>query len=278
MDALATLDRPFTARDVDRLESAFLAEPQVDCPVSHHFGPGVYIREVVMPAGAYVIGHSHKDEHFNILLEGRLTLIREDGTRMEMAAPQTFVGSPGRKIAYIHETTRWQNVYATTETDVSVLEERLFDRSDAFEDAKGVKLLCDQSGARADFQDAIALYGFTPERVQEISEDESDMVPLPFGEYKFTTAPSPIHGKGLFATGNYAAGELVAVARLDGKRTLAGRFTNHSDKPNAEMFLCDDGNIYLLATAEICGCGGGMVGEEITIDYRQALSLSLGVH
>ena len=43
-------ERPFTEQDVLRLESAFLKEEQVDCPVTHHFGPGVYIREVLLPA------------------------------------------------------------------------------------------------------------------------------------------------------------------------------------------------------------------------------------
>ena len=33
-----------------------LKQPQVACPVTHHFGPSIYIREVVMPAGTVVVG------------------------------------------------------------------------------------------------------------------------------------------------------------------------------------------------------------------------------
>jgi hypothetical protein len=35
-----------------------------------------------------------------------------------------------------------------------------------------------------------------------------------------------------------------------------------------------NGDIDLVATRQIAGCTGGQPGEEITIDYRQALRLS----
>lgn len=199
-----------------------------------------------------------------------MTLIREDGTREELTAPQTFVGYPGRKIAQIHETVRWQNIYAVNETDVGKIEDRLFEKSEVFIAAQ--KALPDYTSARADFTLAIAEHGFTASQVSVLSEDESDMVPLPFGQYKFATGPSDIHGRGLFATGDYVPGEFIAAARVGGKRTIAGRFTNHSDVPNAEMFNCD-GDVYLLAKNKIFGCKGGMNGEEITVDYRQALGV-----
>ena len=40
---------------VDALENAMLKEQQVDCPVIHRFGPGTYIREVHIPAGALAV-------------------------------------------------------------------------------------------------------------------------------------------------------------------------------------------------------------------------------
>ena len=39
----------------DQVEAAFLEQPQADCPVTHRFGPGIYIREVLLPRGAYVV-------------------------------------------------------------------------------------------------------------------------------------------------------------------------------------------------------------------------------
>ena len=73
-----------------------------------------------------------------------------------------------------------------------------------------------------------------------------------------------------------ALAELIAPARIDGKRTPAGRFTNHSKTPNAEMVLSGNGDIFLFAKQSISGCKGGNVGAEITVDYRQAMALSVG--
>jgi hypothetical protein len=272
---------PFTEADVEKLETAFLQHEQADCPVHHHFGPGVYIREVVLPTGAYVIGHRHKTPHINIMLEGRITLIGQDGGHTELTAPQTFVSGAGRKIAYIHETVRWQNVYATDETDVETLEAQLLDKSLAFEEAQkanGLLLSFDTRADQDDFAAAIAEFGFDADTVWAISDNESDQIPLPHGEYKMMVATSPIHGKGVFATGDIAAHELIAPARLDGKRTPAGRFTNHSKTPNAVMVKNESGDIFLFSTQSISGCKGSSVGAEITIDYRQALALSVGVN
>ena len=44
--------------------------PQVECPLKHYFAPGVYLREIFMPAGSVVIGKIHKTEHFNIIQKG----------------------------------------------------------------------------------------------------------------------------------------------------------------------------------------------------------------
>jgi len=40
------------------------------------------------------------------------------------------------------------------------------------------------------------------------------------------------------------------------------------------MVLLPNNDIDLVAIRDIDGCKGGSLGEEITIDYRQALSLS----
>ena len=88
-------------------------------------------------------------------------------------------------------------------------------------------------------------------------------------------AASKIDGKGVFATGDIIEGEVIAPARIANKRTPAGRFTNHAKNPNAMMILLDNGDINLVAKRAISGCKGGNLGEEITIDYRQALSLAI---
>ena len=80
---------------------------------------------------------------------------------------------------------------------------------------------------------------------------------------------SKISGKGLFAVKPIRDQEIIMAARVKEMRTQAGKFTNHSSNPNAQMEIREDGNIYLVAIRNIFK-------EEITVNYRQCLEL-LGV-
>lgn len=106
----------------DQIEAKLLELPQIDCPVLHHFGFGVYIREVRMPAGSLILGHRHRNAHTNILVSGRLKFLNEGGEVVELTAPAVIKSNPGRKLAFILEDTIWQNVYATEERDIETLE------------------------------------------------------------------------------------------------------------------------------------------------------------
>lgn len=109
------------------LEVAMLTQEQVECPVTHHFGPGIYIREVAIPAGTIVLGHSHTNPCTNILLSGSMAVSLSGGVVKVLTAPCTFVTQQGRKLAYIIEDVVFQNVFATDETDVAVLEATLIE-------------------------------------------------------------------------------------------------------------------------------------------------------
>ena len=103
--------------------------PQLDSQTKHYFGPSIYIREVTMPAGAVVIGKPHRKEHMCVMLQGRMIIVDADGNKKELVAPMTFVGGAGRKVAYILETTVFQNILATDEKDIDVLENMLVDNT-----------------------------------------------------------------------------------------------------------------------------------------------------
>jgi quercetin dioxygenase-like cupin family protein len=120
---------------LDAIEAQMLRAPQIDCPVQHHFGPGLYMREAFLPAGTYVMGHAHKHEHINIMLKGKMAVIVNGEAKM-IEGPYIFTGQPGRKFAYIIEDTVFVNAYATDETDVGKLEEMFVDKSDAWQDAQ----------------------------------------------------------------------------------------------------------------------------------------------
>jgi hypothetical protein len=210
----------------------------------------------------------------NIMLAGRVTMIREDGQREELTAPQTFVCGPGRKIGYIHETMIWQNVYATNETDVAKLEAMFLDKSPVWQTAqrdRQLLLSCASTPDQDDYYAAIAELGFDHDTVRAQSENPDDQIPFPHGSYPVQVAPSPIEGLGLFATSNIDAHQVIAPALIDGMRTPAGRYTNHATKPNATMIQSESGDIYLMSLRPISGCKGGDLGEEITVCYRHAV-------
>lgn len=262
----------------EQIEAQLLQLPQVECPVLHHFGPGIYIREVRVPAGSLILGHRHKHTHTNILVSGRLKFLNEGGEVAELVAPAVITSNPGRKLAYIIEDTVWQNVYATEERDVEKLEAMLLDKSDAWLEHKDRVFKLEESlrvKDREDFQNVITAFGMDEEFVSSISRSEDDQIPFPAGTApKVAMHPSPIHGTGVFSSFPIAAFEVIGPARLDGKRTPLGRYTNHSANPNAFFVKNDNGDIYAMASRDIRGCQGGDNGEEITVDYYQALKVN----
>jgi hypothetical protein len=263
---------------IPEIETRLLDLPQVDCPVIHRFGPGLYIREVRLPAGCVIVGHRQRYEHMNIFLQGRLTMLNPDGSTMELSAPMMFTGAPGRKCGYIHEDVVWLNIYPTTETDVETLESTYLDKSPVWLDKN--RQLEDSKSDRAedvmDYHRMLGELGITESQVREESECTDDLVPLPLGGYKIAVSRSRIEGKGVFATAQIDPGEIIAPAKLGEKRTPVGRYTNHSAWPNAIMKEYN-GDIYLVATRPIHGCQGGFLGDEITTDYRKTLRIVGGM-
>lgn len=116
--------RPMRER-VEALESTMRALPQVDCPVSHHFAPGLYGRKMEIAAGTVVTGAVHKTEHLIVIAKGRLRIVTDDGTT-EVQAGDIFTCKPGMKNAvYALEDSAWVNFFPTDETDPDKLVEVL---------------------------------------------------------------------------------------------------------------------------------------------------------
>lgn len=103
---------------------------QVECPVTHHFGPGIYIREVFMPANTVVVGRTHKHKNLNILMRGSIALLSENGSLDTLTGPFIFTGKPGRKIGYTLEDVVWQNIHATEETDLRKIEDFFIEKEE----------------------------------------------------------------------------------------------------------------------------------------------------
>lgn len=94
-------------------------------PLKHWLAPGIYAREIHLPAGTVVVGKIHRHRHFNIISQGRVTCYTEFGLEHHQA-PASFISEPGTKrVVMTHEDAIWTTIHPnpTDETDVSKLEE-----------------------------------------------------------------------------------------------------------------------------------------------------------
>lgn len=120
--------------DLDLIEAYMLTQPaseKASIPVHHHFGPGIYIRQITIPKGTIALGHEQRFSHTNILISGAVAMYSDDGVTV-LQAPLIFTGKPGRKIGAAIEDCVWMNIFATDETDIEKLEEMIVAKSDTF--------------------------------------------------------------------------------------------------------------------------------------------------
>ena len=108
---------------IDKIASGELEEQE--CPVTHRFTDGIYLREIFMPKGTRIIGKIHSTQHFNVILTGSCTVITAEGAE-EMKAPHTFISKAGvQKVIVVHEDCQWQTLHVTDKTDVEEIEKEV---------------------------------------------------------------------------------------------------------------------------------------------------------
>ena len=99
------------------------------CRIRHYFAPGVYAREMWMPAGYLITGKIHLTEHLNMLSQGKVS-VSNKGESITMEAPYTFVSPVGTKRAiYAHEDSTWTTIHATDLTDPQEIEDEIIAES-----------------------------------------------------------------------------------------------------------------------------------------------------
>lgn len=100
------------------LEKEITASGAIELPVKNHFSKGVYARELFIPKGTVLTGEVHKYTNLNIMSQGELSVLTENGIE-RIKAPFTIVSPPGTKrVAYAHEDTIWTTIHGTDEIDV----------------------------------------------------------------------------------------------------------------------------------------------------------------
>jgi quercetin dioxygenase-like cupin family protein len=97
-----------------------------DCfPLKHTFVPGMYIREITMPAGALLTSKIHKMEHPYFILRGDVSVLTEKGIVRLKTGFSGITPAGTKRLLYCHEETVWVTVHRTDSTDLKVIEEEV---------------------------------------------------------------------------------------------------------------------------------------------------------
>ncbi len=262
--------RPALLAKVDRLEQALLEYPQADIETLHSFSPGQYSRKIIIPPWTVLTGAEHRTDYTVRLEAGRIA-VNVDGQIRVLTAPLEFRAPAGVKRAgfVLSEPVVWVDVYDNPDDcrDIATLENRLY-----VIPACGLgenRVAAEIERDRADYALFLQEFGFTQAELDPIVCNTTDMIELP-GEQPVELRPSKIHGVGLFALRDFAAGERICAGRLNGKRTIAGRYINHSAMPNVHG-VRDGDDIYAVAACQI------RENAELLVDYRDSMRVNFGL-
>jgi len=93
---------------IEKLEEYLKTFPQVEVPLEESFGYNLYVREIMMPAGSFVIGAIHKYKHLSIMLDGELVMWTEFDGLIHLKGFNKVLAEPGiKRVGYVLQDTRW---------------------------------------------------------------------------------------------------------------------------------------------------------------------------
>lgn len=249
------------------LQDELFKLPQADIVTEHTFLPKVYERKITIPPWVVLTGAEHKTPYRVRLEKGTIAVNTEDGVKV-LTGPCEFEAAAGMQRAgrVFKDEVVWVDVYDNPDncTDIAALEDRLYAVPEC---GLGDSRTMIQK-AQIDYGAFLHQLGMTQAELDVIVYIDSDLMDMPKG-VAVELRDSPIHGKGLFATCDFNAGDIVCPGRLDGKRTPGGRFINHSVDCNITPIKIDD-DIYALAARKISA------GDELLVDYRASMRVNFG--
>lgn len=113
---------------INELEAAIVAsdKPRVECPITHRFTPGLYIREILIPAGTLLTSMEHRFEHPFVISKGCIEVFSEAEGAVTYEAPHCGITKPGTRRGLLAITdTVWTTFHVTDETDVEKIGEAI---------------------------------------------------------------------------------------------------------------------------------------------------------
>lgn len=122
------LERIHITRDqVDRLQEAVAAVPQIELQTQHDFCPGFYARSVLIPAGTVLVGKVHATEHIFMVTQGDISITTDDGVVRVQAPFQAICKAGTKRAGFAHTDTVCVNIHITNEADLVKLESALIE-------------------------------------------------------------------------------------------------------------------------------------------------------
>ena len=101
----------------------------IDLRIKHHFSPGLYAKEMHLPAQHFATSHKHEYDHISHLAAGRV-VVRANGVEQEYTAPAFIMirAHVEHEITAIEDAT-WFCIHETDETDLSNIDEVLIEKA-----------------------------------------------------------------------------------------------------------------------------------------------------
>lgn len=265
LQALSTINTRLNRHSIEAFEQFAEGEDQIECPVTHTISGGMYARQITIPEDTFLTGQMYKYDHIDIMVSGKMVVSTDDGITKILEGFNIFPSKAGKKRAgYALAETVWVTITSFPQSNLSgdeIQAEITVDGLEEFEEFMA-------SISRYDYERFLGETGLTEEQIRRESECKTDMAEFADGDVPVEVRDSKIEGKGLFASAQFEAGTSICAARFHGFRTLAGRYCNHSIRPNCQ-FVIDTKNesIVLVAVDRI------HPDDELTVSYRETLSM-----
>lgn len=116
---------PIPTRDqIVQLQEAMLPIQCEQPEPTHFFAPGMYLRELTVPAGMLLVGKTHKHAHFLVVTKGRAEVISEFG-RTVVEPGHISISQPGvKRVVLALEDTQFITVHLNSSDtqDLEVIE------------------------------------------------------------------------------------------------------------------------------------------------------------
>ena len=97
----------------------------IDPEIRHHFSSGVYAKETIIPAGSWLMQHTHKHSHLSILASGSIELVVDNEKSVLHALACLSIAAKRHHGIKSLTDVVWYCIHATDCTDEDEIDEVL---------------------------------------------------------------------------------------------------------------------------------------------------------